>query len=294
MFFAYYKKTHPRKQDPELIRAGCKEFVDFIRKQTGFFCEKGINTDGDAIYGFMHLTFEEYLSAIEFTNRWANKEIELSKYIFNSRWREIIKLAASHLSLTKGAGKAMTTNFVNDLLHASDDYPEFFRGMRLVLEMFFDDIKISSELTNSIFEKCLPFLSEKGKLHQQLRKLYNSIFESSFGEDAVDFLLSALKNEFLPSIIDTLICSDSPFVKERSAQFRSIIISKKHALLYLNEYQTDFGICSDIFERRMLHSKESNENKNYFLSKLFEFLCKEELNYEETKIVFKPMLTVFF
>jgi predicted NACHT family NTPase len=111
-FLWNFKNIHTNTADEDAQRE-CREFIDFLRQQTGFFYEKGVDDEGNSFYGFIHLTFEEYLAAIELVSKWTDGELDLKDYVFNPRWTEIIRLAAALLRLSyKGkTGRKQSTHY---------------------------------------------------------------------------------------------------------------------------------------------------------------------------------------
>jgi predicted NACHT family NTPase len=131
-FLKYFQDIHTNTS-LSIAKQTCNEFIQFLRQQTGFFYEKGVDDEGNRYYGFMHLTFEEYLAAIEFVSKWSENEIKLTDYIFQPRWTEIIRLAASQIRLSfKGkAGRIQTSKFIKDLLAVDDNFADSYRQLQL-------------------------------------------------------------------------------------------------------------------------------------------------------------------
>ena len=130
LFFQYFKLLHSNANEHEMRRE-FKEFTNFLRKDAGFFYEKGEDEVGNKLFGFMHLTFEEYFAAIEMICRWEEEELNLDEYVFNSRWTEIIRLAAAQLRLSNSSrmGRKKTTEFVKNILNVNDPFPEAQRPL---------------------------------------------------------------------------------------------------------------------------------------------------------------------
>jgi predicted NACHT family NTPase len=87
IFLNVFRDIHTNSTQNE-AKTICNEFINFIRQQTGFLYEKGVDDDGNRFYGFMHLTFEEYLASIELVSLWSEDKLKLEEYVFQSRWIE--------------------------------------------------------------------------------------------------------------------------------------------------------------------------------------------------------------
>ncbi len=135
----------------------CEEVINYLREDSGFFYEKGLNEDGESLFGFVHLTFEEYFAAIEIVQRWKEKTLNLKDIVFVPRWFEPIKLSCSLFKLKDGGriGRNLTEQFIEDILIVKDNYKEFKRALTIVLSFFEDDIDVSQIKFESLVEEAL-------------------------------------------------------------------------------------------------------------------------------------------
>ena len=188
-FLLNFKNIHTNTLDEDAKRE-CKEFISFLRQQAGFFYEKGVDDEGNRYYGFIHLTFEEYLAAIELVSRWNEGELNLKDYIFDPRWTEIIRLAASQLRLSyKGrAGRTQSTQFVKDILSVEDPFPEAYRPLQLVCLILSDDVNIMDEFLNEVLDKIMELLSKMDfeELVQSFSELLKELLYSDYRKPFVD------------------------------------------------------------------------------------------------------------
>ena len=187
-FLLNFKSIHTNTPD-ENAKRECKEFISFLRQQAGFFYEKGVDDEGNRFYGFIHLTFEEYLAAIEFISKWNEGELDLKEYVFDPRWTEIIRLAASQLRLSfKGrTGRLQSTKFVEDILSIDDPFPEAHRRLHLVCLILSDDVSITDELLNEILDKIIEEFSQNGfeELVISFSKLFKEILYSEYRDEFI-------------------------------------------------------------------------------------------------------------
>lgn len=219
-FLKYFQDIHTNTSSPE-AKQTCNEFIQFLRQQTGFFYEKGVDDDGNRFYGFMHLTFEEYLAAIEFVSKWNEKEIELKDYIFQPRWTEIIRLAASQIRLSfKGkAGRTQTSNFIQDLLNVEDNFKDSFRPLQLATLIISDDVSINDNLQNEIFNELLNVLSNSANhsLINSISKLFSELFLS----DKQAYFIEGVRCKFNDS--NELLVKNLTTVLIENIEFQSVL-----------------------------------------------------------------------
>src|SRR5215469_13194196 len=78
-----------------------KAVADFIGTQeehVGLLQPRGLNDRNETVYGFLHLTFEEYFTARELARLWKQGKFKLTPYLHRPRWEGPILLAAAYLS----------------------------------------------------------------------------------------------------------------------------------------------------------------------------------------------------
>ena len=147
-FYAQCKKTFQREEydlNEREIKQEIKDLIRFLREQSGFFHEKGIDeSTGTRFFGFLHQTFQEYLAAIEIVNQWKEQTINFAHLVANPRWSESLRLAAGVLKGEKGrAGKRNVTQFVEEILFNSEVESSYrHRGLFLVALILVDDIEL--------------------------------------------------------------------------------------------------------------------------------------------------------
>jgi energy-coupling factor transporter ATP-binding protein EcfA2 len=219
-FLKYFQGIHTNTSLSE-AKQTCNEFIQFLRQQTGFFYEKGVDDDGNRFYGFMHLTFEEYLAAIEFVSKWSENEIELKDYIFQPRWTEIIRLAASQIRLSfKGkAGRTQTSNFIKDLLNVNDDFKDSYRQLQLASLIISDDVSINDNLQNEIFNDLIDVLSNTE--HVSLIKAISKLFSELLLSDKQAYFIEGIRSKF--TVGDNLLLKNLSTVLIENSEFPSVL-----------------------------------------------------------------------
>lgn len=87
----------------EEARRKAEQWLSLIREVAGLVIDRGQAEDGEPVYAFFHLTFQEYLAAraIARSRERRAKYLSLSKdglaLIFQPRWREVFRLVTAHL-----------------------------------------------------------------------------------------------------------------------------------------------------------------------------------------------------
>ena len=89
-------------------------FLEVVRRHSSLFVERG-----EGLYGFIHLTFEEYFSARQMVSNPEQTFKEITQRIHQPRWREPILLAMGLLNKTFYES---TTDILFRLLDLKSDY----------------------------------------------------------------------------------------------------------------------------------------------------------------------------
>jgi HEAT repeat protein len=134
-------------------KALSREILQTIEEHTGFFLLKGLDQRGQNVYGFLHLTFAEYLTARFLAEQWAGKELDLRQYAHNPQWHEVMLLMAGHIGTW---ATTQATNFVKDLLSLNSQFEEHLhRDLFLAAEILSDNVRTKRELQNEVVSKLI-------------------------------------------------------------------------------------------------------------------------------------------
>lgn len=113
---------YAQKMSPEEAVTAARGFVDSLRKYTSLLVERGENA-----YGFLHLTFEEYLAArgAIFEGQVERAKIfdTLCPHLYLPAWREVVRLTAEHLSII-AKEEATASLFVRNILRDTPSQKE--------------------------------------------------------------------------------------------------------------------------------------------------------------------------
>jgi hypothetical protein len=136
--------------DPDDARDLADEFLEFIKRRTGLLVEIG-----DKQYSFVHLTFQEYLTATYLISKGEHGGVDaiwsvIRQHRDNARWHEVIRLLVS--SLKSNDSQAF---FIDHFL--SDDVPASIGQMTLIGGVLLDGIESAELRSRDIAEKLLAY-----------------------------------------------------------------------------------------------------------------------------------------
>lgn len=208
-----YSKIYPYMPQKEL-KQDVNDIISFLREDAGFLFEKGFAENGEALFGFVHLTFQEYFAAIEFNTKWKEGSLSggLNDYIYNSNWTEVIKLTASLFKINEPGrlGRSNATKFIADILNKEELLPDINRRLHLVCQILSEDVEIEFDILKNIVDEIFNrLLSVKDK---------SIDFHTSFiDENCVTLLLSTsgYQDYLLERIFDILQSDQSSTLSQR-------------------------------------------------------------------------------
>ena len=142
------------------MRKAVERFLTVVQERTGLLVEAG-----PGAYRFSHLTFQEYLAAVEVAERDDYVEYTL-QHIADPGWREAILLVAGYLS-TKQSAKV--TRLIRAIAEWPDE-PELFHNLVLAAECIRDvgPNRVESSLADGLRQKLRAELERP--LPDQLKK----------------------------------------------------------------------------------------------------------------------------
>lgn len=264
-----------------------RDIIEFLREDAGFLFEKGYGENGEPFFGFVHQTFQEYFTSIEFKTRWKESAFKenLDEYAFNSSWIEVIKLAASLFKANEPSrlGRRYTTDFVKNIMQVKDPFPEVYRPLALVLNILSEDTEIEFSLFTDIVDKIFfeiltneeesngyPYENnrEVSKFKYLLEVLIDSRFYQSY---VVDRMIKQVYEDNCPeslryNLMDILISkSDLSLVKE---ELSKVLISNNHKLKeLLFNYKVVLPVAPIVFTDEFRNSIVSYINSEAFIAR---------------------------
>ena len=181
---AHFKEREGKS--PEEARELAHDFVELIREQVGLLVERGLDQ-----FGFMHLTFEEYLAARYLAERRDVNEL-VKEHLHDPRWREVILLTAGTLrgdyaeDLVEAIWKAKGP--YDDILH---------RDLLMAAYCLADDVDVSHDLRRHILEDLFDLwhTTRYDKLRGEITEAFTAMRGSACESEVVGDLVGALRDE---------------------------------------------------------------------------------------------------
>ncbi len=149
-------------------REAVQTFLETVREHSGLFVERG-----EGLYGFMHLTFEEYFTARQLVSSATRARGQILDRLHQPRWREPILLAVGSLSKQFYDD---TQEILRAILEASSPYEGVLhRDLLFAADCIGDSVNVAPVLRQEIAEKLLSLYCDRrgsGRFrlqHQQLK-----------------------------------------------------------------------------------------------------------------------------
>ncbi|HEX6681112.1 MAG TPA: HEAT repeat domain-containing protein [Gaiellaceae bacterium] len=144
------------KSLPELdARRDSKALLDDVARHSGILLPRGTDSDGRNLYGFLHQTFAEYLSAYYLAGHWEEEQVKIADYAHDPYWLEVILLMAGHLGTQRRskAGK-LVAELKN--LSSSKFEPKIRRDLLLAATVLADGVPVAPpELVEEVLSDVL-------------------------------------------------------------------------------------------------------------------------------------------
>ncbi len=189
-----------REQDDALredeAQRRAAQFRRNVSEFSGIFLERGLDQEGRGLYGFLHLTFEEYFAAVQLNDQWDRKGPAAFKPLLHQpRWTEVMLLTAGHLS---ESGRFRTTEFVKDIRSARSPYEKILhRDLLLAARCLADDIGIDVGLRRELVAKLVEHAfasSSPSALQGDLRQMLVRFAGVAAEKEAVAAVLGMLQD----------------------------------------------------------------------------------------------------
>jgi hypothetical protein len=176
--------------DMRSAKKEAKEIKKYLEEESGLFLEKG-KEEGKALYGFFHLSFQEYFAALELVAKWKKGQIDLKDYVFDSRWIEIVRLGAAELGSAAKRGRYEATEFVKAILNVEDDFEEARRSLILAGYILSDDVKLEPGVENKIIDDL--FYEYLNTDYEELEDLIGNVIEELLSSEKEKLISERLK-----------------------------------------------------------------------------------------------------
>ena len=176
-------------------RKAVEDFIGTQEQHVGLLQPRGLNDRNETVYGFLHLTFEEYFTARELARLWKQGKFKLNPYLHRPRWEEPILLAAAYLS--DEDDERHPDEFVREILEARSPYEkELHRDLFLAARCLADDVVVSRELSDRILDELDQVFSTLiVPLNDRIAQILASMGGSRYQDGAVQLSLRKLRAE---------------------------------------------------------------------------------------------------
>jgi HEAT repeat protein len=167
-------------------------FVKFIRERTGLLNEQGRDQ-----YGFVHKTFQEYLTAAEIYSLFEAGDDEIivttiRAYLHQPHWREVLLLLVAMLKGKRAA------NAIHEIFTANSKYEQWLRrdllfAARCLTEdpqnMKQGNQKLVNDILQGIFHLEVNSIDRYGIfIKLEIIEIFQGLVETNFQNDALDIL----------------------------------------------------------------------------------------------------------
>ncbi|HEX3184592.1 MAG TPA: metallophosphoesterase [Pyrinomonadaceae bacterium] len=180
------------ENDPEQpsleTREAVQDFLETVREHSGLFVERG-----EGLYGFMHLTFEEYFTARQLVSSATRARGQILQRLHQPRWREPILLAVGSLSKQFYDD---TQDLLRAILEANSAYEEILhRDLLFAAACIGDSVNVAPVLRYQIARKLLALYCDRrgagrfNLLQQQIRDALLTLCNDA-GDAAVEMALA--------------------------------------------------------------------------------------------------------
>jgi hypothetical protein len=130
------------------IQLAVRNFLAIVRKHSSLFVERG-----EGLYGFIHLTFEEYFAARQMVSNSSRATDEITKRLHQPRWQEPILLAIALLSKMFYRD---THELLRSILDLGSDYESVLhRDLLFTADFIRDSSNVSQALGKEIINRLL-------------------------------------------------------------------------------------------------------------------------------------------
>ncbi|MEM1319410.1 MAG: caspase family protein [Bacteroidota bacterium] len=136
-----------------------KPFIEEIRNKVGIIAPRG-----DKYYGFIHLTFQEYLAARFITRDKYKTAGSIVQYLDNPRWKVPLLMALGHISVDPEWSEKLVSDVLLALLDANTKLSNYFPRSALLLSDAFAEMsldKVEDRIIERVVYELIRFSAQK-------------------------------------------------------------------------------------------------------------------------------------
>ena len=163
----------PKEPLPGKYKKEIESFIMQAREQSGLIVARG-----EGLYGFLHLSFQEYFVAIELTRNPFSVVENIRNYLHRPRWVEPLVLAIAYISDTQ---RGLLKSVLESILDTDADYEDILhRNLLFVANAIVDSVWIPPSILQRIVWEMLVILADKdgmGRFTLLREQIYGSLTE---------------------------------------------------------------------------------------------------------------------
>lgn len=125
------------------------EFIDELRDKVGIIAPLG-----NKAFGFIHLTFQEYLTARFLTKDKHKTKNQIAGYLDDPRWKVPLMMALGHISVSNKWDKQDVNDVLKAILNADSDLGKLFPRTALLLSQVFLEMPLE-KVEDSVIEEVI-------------------------------------------------------------------------------------------------------------------------------------------
>jgi hypothetical protein len=190
----YLQESPSFRLRDQIMHEKVENFLRIVREDVGLLAARG-----EFLYGFLHLTFQEYLAALYLVRSEATAGEEIIARLGDPRWREPILLALGHVS--SAWGPVAYETILRALLNADDPLEDLLPRTSLLIVAAMDEmVTVSEAIVQEVAQKLLSTYANRNRLmrFESLQKQIENAFSQLYSHrnlDAIEkWLCEILRN----------------------------------------------------------------------------------------------------
>ena len=169
-------------------------FVRKVEEEVGLLVERS-----NGLYGFLHLTFQEYLAALFLIRDQEHAPQALIEKLDDTRWHEPILMALGHISIDDDWGTKDQQRLLTALLDVDDPLGNLVpRSTLLIVSAMVEMARVSEEVMREVIRRLLLTYADRdgigqfATLRERIRKSFKTIYHSEYRRFLEEFLKEAI------------------------------------------------------------------------------------------------------
>lgn len=156
-------------------------FLELAKTEAGLIVERGTDEDGEALYGFVHRTFQEYFAAVDVYERYQQEDDSsiisdfLKEHLHDPHWHEVILLLLGKLKHKQATAQLRRVLKGESRLSKYSNILQ--QDLLFICDCFAEDITVENDFAQNIID-CInklivetPFFSQRNGALEALGKM---------------------------------------------------------------------------------------------------------------------------